>query len=119
MKNKIAIYIGIAILAIIGAFFLFRPKTTGKETSAITLFSRYDCPHCQNVETYIRQNKIEEKIKFEKKEIHESANANLLLEKAKLCAIPEDQIGVPLLFDGQKCYIGDQDIINYFIENTK
>ena len=41
-------------------------------------------------------------------------NAKELTEKARICGLPTDSIGVPFLWDGEKCFIGDQDIINFF-----
>jgi len=38
--------------------------------------------------------------------------------KAKICELPTDSIGVPFLWDGKDCLIGDQDIINFFKQKT-
>jgi hypothetical protein len=65
-------------------------------------------------------NKIEDKIAFPQKEVHDNQNnANELLERAAACQIPDDEIGVPFLWDGEngdKCIMGDSDIIS-FLEN--
>ncbi len=45
-------------------------------------------------------------------------NAALLATKAQACNIATDQIGVPFLWDGTKCYVGDEDIINFFKQKT-
>jgi glutaredoxin len=67
------------------------------------------------VEKYIEENKIQDKISFTQKEVYYNQNnAKELEAKAKICGLPTDSIGVPFLWDGEKCLIGDQDIINFF-----
>ncbi len=85
----------------------------------IILFYGDGCPHCKIVEEYIEKNNIKEKISITQKEIYyNKINSNELVEKAKICGLPTNSIGVPFLFDGKKCYIGDQDIINFFKQKT-
>jgi len=81
----------------------------------IILFYGDGCPHCALVENYIRDNKLETKIVFEQKEVYyNKQNASELGEKAKACHLSTDSIGVPFLWDGSRCIIGDQPIINFF-----
>lgn len=85
--------------------------------SDIVLFIGQGCPHCQKVEDYIKTNKVDEKVKFDLKEVwYNKDNANVMKQKADVCKIPSDQLGVPLLFDGanSKCYIGEVDIQTFF-----
>ncbi|MEI6596740.1 MAG: hypothetical protein WCL13_00820 [bacterium] len=92
---------------------------TAEEQSQITLFYGDGCPHCKIVEDYIKQNQIAIKISFAQKEVYSNqANSMELEAKAKICGLPANSIGVPLLFDGEKCFIGDQDIINFFKQKT-
>lgn len=118
-KNRVIVYIILIVLAVLAVFLAFRPKAVSQTTNGVMLFTRNDCPHCQNVEAFIQQNKIEEKIKFENKEIHDADNAKLFMEKTKQCNLTEEQLVVPMIFDGQKCIIGPDNIINYFMDNTK
>lgn len=79
------------------------------------LYTSLTCPHCRNVEQYIEENKVMDYMDFEKLEVSQNpANAQLFRGTAQRCNI--DEPGVPLFFDGEKCYIGDVDIINYFNE---
>jgi len=88
----------------------------------VVLFFGDGCPHCKLVDDYITQNKIEEKVKFTKLEVPFGnktspqlvSNANALLKKAQFCGIKTDQVGIPFLWDGKTCIVGDQDIINFF-----
>ena len=86
-----------------------------QSTDQIILFYGDGCPHCALLAEHIKENKFDEKIAFSQKEIyHNRLNAKELEEKAKICGIPLDSIGVPFLWDGAKCLIGDEDIINFF-----
>jgi len=84
------------------------------EESQITLFYGDGCPHCAIVEDYIKNNNIKERLSFEEKEVYYNQNnAKELEAKAKICGLATDSIGVPFLWDGLKCYVGYQDIINF------
>ncbi len=113
MKKTVILYIAAAVAVIAASFFLFRPQTAGRTVndSEILLFTRYDCPHCRNVEKYLEEREIKDKIT--PKEIHDSANAALFLKKAKQCGIAEADLGVPMLWAEERCYIGEQNIIDY------
>jgi len=80
------------------------------------LFFSNSCPHCQIVEKYIGDNNIEAKLKFQKLEVSQDpVNAVLLEKKARACGLDVNQgLGVPFFFDGQKCFLGDQEITAYF-----
>lgn len=85
------------------------------QTNQIVLYYGEGCPHCAKVEEFIKENKIEEKVQFARKEVwYNQINAAELGEKAKICGLKTDTVGVPFLWDGSKCLIGDQDIINFF-----
>jgi len=75
------------------------------------------CPHCKIVEEFIEKNDVESKVKFSKKEVYNNKdNADEAVAKAALCGIDKKNLGVPFLWDGEKCYIGDEQIINFFKE---
>jgi glutaredoxin len=85
------------------------------EENQIILYYGDGCPHCAIVEDYIKENNIKEKLSFEEKEVYYNQNnANDLAQKAQICGISTGSIGVPFLWDGSECYVGDQDIINFF-----
>ena len=132
MKNKIIIpTILFTVVLIVSFFTLSQEKdknqipadeiTTTKNQSAsqIILFYGDGCPHCAIIEEYIKKNNINDKISFAQKEVYYNKNnANDLADKAKICGLPTNSIGVPFLWDGEKCLIGDQDIINFFKQKT-
>lgn len=132
MKNKIIIPTILFICVLFVSFFIFvkeKHKQTNENNNSegniieqssksinnIILFYGDGCPHCKIVDQYIGENKIKNKLTFAEKEIYSSKeNTNLLIEKATICKIPNNMIGVPFLWDGIKCYMGDEDIINFF-----
>jgi glutaredoxin len=73
-----------------------------------------ECPHCKNVEKFIADNKVAEKISFAKKEVwHNSGNNAEMIEKAKECTLESAKIGVPFLWARGKCYVGEIDVQNF------
>ena len=132
MNKKIIIPTILLIAVLIFSFFALSQEkdknqistnetTTEKNQSAdkIILFYGDGCPHCAIVEGYINENKIQNKISFAQKEVYYNQNnAKELEAKAKICGLPTDSIGVPFLWNGEDCLIGDQDIINFFKQKT-
>ena len=116
-KKLIVPTILFAVIMIFSFSVLSKNKGNSKPESQIILFYGIGCPHCAIVEKYIEENKVKEEISFAEKEVYyNQSNAKELEEKAKICKIPENEVGVPFLWDGKKCYIGDVDIINFFKE---
>ncbi len=90
-----------------------------QQTNRVILYYSNGCPHCAAVESYLKQNQIRNKITFYIKEVnHNSSNAKDLQLKAKICGLPNEAIRVPFLWDGEKCLIGDQVIIDFFKQKT-
>lgn len=138
MKNKIIILTILFAAVLIFSFFALSQernknqtpvnKTTPANQTATTqdqskkqiiLFYGDGCPHCAIVEKYIEEHNIKDKISFAQKEVYyNQENAKELKAKAKICGLPTNSIGVPFLWDGEKCLIGDQDIINFFKQKT-
>jgi len=78
------------------------------------------CPHCKDLNDWIKKNKIDEKLAFKKLEVfYNKKNSNLMQEAAQVCNIPSDQIGVPFLYDNGKCYIGTPNAEDHFTEKVK
>lgn len=117
-KVVIFIIIGVILLGVI--FWGFQSGVFTKKPvvipGGIILFYGQDCPHCKNVEEFILQNKIEEKVKFSRLEVwYNKDNQKIIADVAQKCGIAGDSVGVPLLYDGTgKCLLGDVDIINFF-----
>ena len=85
--------------------------------SPIVFYFGVTCPHCKIVEQYLKDNKVAEKVSFSMKEVYKNKdNASEAVAKAALCGIDKKKMGVPFLWDGEKCYVGDENIINFFKE---
>jgi len=93
-----------------------RPVENNKETP-IVLYYGETCPHCKIVESFLKENKIAEKVDFNEKEVFlNKKNYQELSQKATFCKIDPSSIGVPLLWDGSRCFSGSEEIINFFKE---
>lgn len=114
MKKSLRIGLIIAGLIIVsGLIAVVKTKQT-KAPELILFYSNY-CPHCKNVEKYISDNDLKNKITFTELEVADNqANAQILVSQAKKCGLDTNGIGVPLFYDGTNCLIGDTNIINYF-----
>ena len=80
------------------------PMTAGSD---IILFYGKECPHCQELDKKIEENKIAEKVKFDSLEVwHNAENRKIFKDKAFECGYTEDQLGVPFLYARGKCFVG-------------
>lgn len=121
MKKQIIWILGAAIVIVLGYFaFTARQPASTNDAQGIVLYYGDGCPHCANVDKFIEENKVGEKVSFEKKEVFNNrANARDMGSKAKMCKIDTTSgMGVPFLWDGEKCYQGDVDVINFFKSKT-
>ncbi len=125
MKRK-NLYILIIILAVVSIAILSASKNPDwfavKEDSSIILYTGTGCPHCANVEEFIKENQVDSKVAYTQKEVYYNQfNAKDLQSKAKTCGLPTDSIGVPFLWDKEsaECFMGDEDIINFFKNKTE
>jgi len=77
------------------------------------------CTHCQDLEEQIIQNKIENKVSIEKKEVFQNrTNANELEKVGNYCKIEKSNMGVPLLFAEGKCYQGKDEALKYLLDKA-
>lgn len=123
MSNKNLILIITAGVVIIAGIFLLNQQykfftfTGGiaKAPEGIILFFGDGCPHCKIVSDFIKANNVASKVKFTELEVFNNQNnAKILAQKAQVCKIDQSQIGVPFLWDGKTCIVGDQDVIKFF-----
>jgi len=115
MKKTIVVLI--VIILIVSGFLLFSKKSHAPTTinSDTVLFYGIGCLHCKNVDDFIEQNKITEKIQFDQLEIFANReNAKIMEERATECKLDTKNLGVPMLWNKGKCYVGDQEIIQFF-----
>jgi glutaredoxin len=107
----------IVIICLIAAVFIGcgKKQTTKNVSEEPLLFVSSTCGHCANVKKFISDNEIQNKVQFKEIEAFQiQENTNLFNEKATICAIPNENRGVPLLFDSGKCYLGEVQVMDYF-----
>jgi glutaredoxin len=121
------IIIGLLSIVVVGSRGKSKNETTESKTSEKVVvddktpvfFYGNTCPHCADVETWMKENKIEEKIRVVKKEVYANKqNAQELTEAAQNCNLPTDSIGVPFLYVEGKCLIGSPDVISYLSQKA-
>jgi glutaredoxin len=119
MKKQLVLYILALVIAIAGvSFWAYQNSKPAPSDGKLILYYRDGCPHCVNVEKFMADNGVQEKLV--NLQIKEGAinqdNSNEMLKYAKQCQIPLDLVGYPFLWTGSNCLLGDSDIINYFSE---
>jgi glutaredoxin len=82
----------------------------------IVLYYGSTCPHCKDVDTWLKTNNVQAKVPYQEKEVYEDkANAKELLSTAKVCGIKDEKlVGVPFLWTGSACLTGGPDIESFF-----
>jgi hypothetical protein len=128
--DKTVVVIILIIIAVAVGFVVWQympaPKAPVNPTPlplGIVLFYSPDCPHCQDVETFIAANNIDQKVKYTKLEVPFGlrtstelvANGELAIQLAQKCKMDvSNGVGIPFLYDGNgTCYIGEVDIPNF------
>ena len=119
--DKTVIFIVIAIIVLSIIFWAWQagifsgPAAATPLPAGIVLFYGQGCPHCEDVEKFIAQNNIDQKVKITRLEVwYNKANQALLGQVAQKCGITSGSVGVPFLYDGNgKCYVGEVDVPSF------
>jgi glutaredoxin len=120
MKKYLILALFLALSGILTACSQGPAGQNSANSAKTILFYGDTCPHCKNVDKFIEENKIAEKIQFEKLEIFNNKdNSTLMYEKAVACGVNKDEVGVPFFWDEGKCIIGDTKIEEYLKEKIK
>ena len=118
MTKKTIIILLICLAVVAGTILIFNKIKISSSDADIVIFYSDNCPHCLNVENFLEENKVLERVAYTRKSVdNNSANLFQLREKALACNLFGD-IGIPFLWDKQnsKCLVGDEDVINFFKE---
>lgn len=110
------------LISVVGLGFIYRELTISNPD--LVLFVSQTCPHCKNVEDYIQQNNISNKIIIDLKEVNQQPqNQQLLQTTANKCpGLDTSQgIGLPLAFfpGTNTCLSGDSPIIDRLSQMVK
>jgi hypothetical protein len=125
MKKNTLLALSVILFVIIlssGLWFLGTRFNSPKEnqeatplTSEIILFYGTECPHCQELEAFLVENKVSEKVAYDSVEIwHNKKNQALMISKAVGCGLKEEELGVPMLYAEEKCLVGPSQIEDFF-----
>lgn len=80
----------------------------------MTLYWGERCANCSALEAYFAANSPERLAAIIRKEIHRNPqNHAELYRVGKACGIPEERIDIPFLAVGNRCLIGNSDIITF------
>lgn len=110
----------LSLLIIIPLFLIACAQTEQKTESGILFFVSEGCGHCAKVKQYIKDNNINSRVEYEEIEAYETEeNYALFNAKATECGIPENQRGVPLVYENGTCALGDVDAISFFANKVK
>ena len=124
MQKQILAFILItaSLLGILFLVFSLSNSNSGEVKSAITFkkdaiiyYYGNTCPHCAVLNDWLKENKIAQKVKFEKKEVYSNQQNSLELEAAaKECGLDTSAIGVPFVYAKGKCYVGSDKAKEFF-----
>ena len=86
----------------------------------LVLYYGNTCPHCKIVEEWLKNYDPFNRIGVVLKEVYQNQdNRKEFIEKATICKLDLNNLGVPMLWEAEnsKCYEGDQPITDFL--NTK
>ena len=118
-KTKVIL---VCLLVVVGiTLFLNRTKLPSSD-AGIVIFYSDSCPHCVNVENFLEENNVLEKVAYTRKSVdNNQKNIEELISKDRSCGLKEGNQNfgaIPLLWEKEtnKCFVGDEDVINFFKE---
>ena len=122
MKKELVMFAGVVVALIAGLVYWGLKDGAGSvieatpdDGASIIYYYGEECPHCKDVQDFIDQNGVAEKVRFVKKEVwHNTKNAREMETRAQICGIQPEGMGVPFVFADGKCVIGTPDAIAFF-----
>ena len=110
--QKIGIVVVVGLVALLGFGIYSSNKTAQVEANSMILYYGDTCPHCKEVEEFIKTNGLDKKLPIIQKEVYQNqGNALQLTNRAKECGLPTDQgVGVPFMCFEGKCYQGTPEV---------
>lgn len=131
IKKIIFILIGIALIFGLYKLLSTPPKNsfpsniqTTNEQPDLIFYWGDGCPHCENVEKWMKENNVDQKLKIAQKEVYKNTeNRQELIDSVnKYCPeLNQNGVGVPVGFDpvNNKCIQGDTPIIDFLSQKIK
>lgn len=95
------------------------PDDSGDPNSPIVYYYGKECPHCKDLEKFLEDNRIAEKVSYAKKEVwHNAKNSREMQSRADECKIEKSDMGVPFVWAEGKCFVGGPDAEKFFRERA-
>jgi len=122
LKDKGLLIFGIVVIAVIAGLLTYTRiqsrHAVSIQPNTDLLFYSSACSHCIKVEDFLKDNKADAKIAYQRLEVDFSqTNKQMLLAKYKTCGYQTDNSSIPIPFLYTKngiCFSGDEEIIKYF-----
>lgn len=122
MKKTLAILNIICICLTTGCSLIQPPKFSDQtnQSQAVILPGKFyfysaTCPHCATVNDFIAQNNVKDRLYYIEAPIDNNpGNIELLQKVGQRCGVSQSELGVPLFWDGKRCYHGSEEVIGYF-----
>lgn len=104
MRKQLILYIVCFVVAIAGiSIWAYKQSNQPKVSDGnFILYYSDSCPHCKNVEEFMANNKVGEKlVGLQRKEaMLNTTNAEEMLKYAKKCNLSLNMVGFPFLWTG-------------------
>ena len=113
--------LGLIVWGVLSAPSASAPSTddSGNPNSPIVYYYGKECPHCKDLEKFLEENNIAEKVSFAKKEVwHNLRNSSEMQKRADECGIEKSSMGVPFVWAEGKCFVGGPDAEKFFREKA-
>ncbi|MBU5690196.1 MAG: glutaredoxin domain-containing protein [Candidatus Aenigmatarchaeota archaeon] len=111
-KRAFAVFVILSLVLIFSLYIVYKNKPKYNQDE-ILFFYGITCPHCKNVENFIDENNLNDKLKIRSFEVYQNeTNLNEMLAYARKCGLKDSNLGVPMIYYNGKCYIGDKDCID-------
>ena len=114
MKKTLAVSVYLADIIMLVALCVYAARDQRLASARRVLYHKTDCPHCANVDKFLEGTGGADKAGILRAEVSENPrNAISHAQRALRCGLASDNLPLPLLWDGDKCIVGDKDIITY------
>lgn len=112
----------VCILVLTGCSFVQPPQFSSQinQSQGVILPGKFyfysaTCSHCATVNDFVSQNRVKERLFYIEAPIDNNpGNIELLQNIGQRCGVSQSELGVPLFWDGERCYHGSEEVIGYF-----
>ena len=84
------------------------------KAAELTVYVGAGCPNCNILESRVRNGRLDKMLPIVFKEVYnDETNALEMMGRLHTCAIPAGTEGVPMLWNGSLCILGQERIMEY------